>query len=341
MVDSSIQSAMVYVGIVTYNSIHDLPRCFEGLTNQTYPYITTAVFDNASQDGSADWIMTHAPSVTLICNDENIGFARAHNRLLRSCGLTRHDYYLPLNPDVELLPEYISRLVTMLQQMKGGWGMGKLLLPLESTAIQRIYSVGHALRRDGYAVNIGYGLPDSERFSQPREIFGASGAASIMSQPLIDSIAPDGMLFDEDMFMYGEDTDLDWRARLQGWQCWVIPQAVAYHRGSDSAPILRAEAIANRYLSVIKNAYLVDLLTYNLPIIVLHCLLRLILTPKRGIYMILKLLRSAPRPGSKRRRAKISRQAMLQWFEWSKIQPSSQPTSWNQRFLSFITIHHW
>jgi GT2 family glycosyltransferase len=244
---------------------------------------------------------------------------------------------MPLNPDVVLQPHYVEKLVSLLTDKGVSRGIGKLMLASEDGEFtNRIYSAGHALRRDGYAFNIGYGMKDDGQYDTPREVFGVSGAACLISYDLINALAPDDALYDVDMFLYSEDVDLDWQARTQGWQCWYTPDAVAYHRGSRPSESLRAEALVNRYVSVIKNAYPVDLITYNLPIIVIHCLLRLIFTPSTGIRICKEFLRKTPRAWRKRQKAQVPRRAMLRWFRWSSRETASLSRTWMQRFGEFI-----
>jgi GT2 family glycosyltransferase len=328
-------TARVHVGIVTYNSLTDLPRCLNSLKAQTYPDIHLVILDNTSADGTVAWLQAHAPLVSLLINDQNVGFARAHNQIIAHCGPEPDEYYLPLNPDVELDPNYIASLVTLLQQTGGGWAIGKLRL-LDSDGL--LYSVGHGLRRGGYTFNIGYRLPDEGQFDTVREVFGAPGAAPLFSGKLIADIAPQGEVFDADMFMYGEDTDLDWRARRLGWKCWYSPAAAAYHRGSHAQDIRRSEALANRYLSVIKNAYLVDFFAYNLPLMAAHCAVRLLLTPRQGILIVKRLLRVGPVMWHKRRKPTLAHKDMVVWFRWSARQPTGQPMSWKMRLKTFLNL---
>lgn len=319
---------VVHVGIVTYNSVADLPACFAGLAAQTYPALVISVLDNASQDGSANWVRQHAPHARLVLSAANLGYGRGHNRLLAE--QPGAAYYMPLNPDARLTPGYIEALVNTLQTTGAGWGTGRLLLD-----DQHFYSVGHGLRRDGYAFNIGYGLRDEGQFDTPREVFGAPGAAPLYTRAMIDALAPDGELFDSDMFMYGEDSDLDWRARRAGWRCWYAPAAVAYHRGSHAQGALRVQALGNRYLSVLKNAYPRDLLAYNLPLIVFHASLRLLVSPRLGLRLITQLLRLGGKMFRKRRAPQLARAEMLGWFGWSGVQPTDQPLTWRERLAAY------
>lgn len=325
----------VHVGIVTYNSADDLPDCMARLRAQTYTPYRIVIVDNASTDHTVRWLQDHAPDVPLIQNTDNVGFGRAHNQIVRYCAPGPDEFYLALNPDVRLEPDYIAELVDAITAHSAGWATGKLRLSTTGQGATRIYSAGHAVLRGGYVFNIGYGLPDNGRYDVPREIFGAPGAAPLYSAQLIADLAPDGALFDEALFMYGEDTDLDWRARRTNWRCWYAPQAVAYHRGSEARGTLRVEAMTNRYLSAIKNAYLIDLLTWNLPLMAVHCAARLLLTPTLGTGMIRRLIRLGPVMWRKRRPPSVSRETMLRWHRWSAAQTTSQPTNSMARFISF------
>lgn len=332
-----MSTGRVYVGIVSYNSRADLPNCLAGLAAQTYPDVSIWVLDNASEDGSADWLGEHAPHVKLIRSPQNLGFGRGHNQILAACRLQPDDFYLALNPDVSLEPNYIAALVAGLGEFGADWGTGKLkLAESQSSAPERLYSLGHALRRDGYGINIGFGCVDDGNFDKPQEVFGAPAAAALYRAGMVVKLlAGQGAFFDADMFMYGEDTDLDWRARRLGLRCWSIPAASAAHRGSSPGAELRAEALTNRYLSVLKNACWLDLLTYNLPLILLHVAARLILSPKFGLKIALGLLRRAPKMLAKRARPFVKRQDMLAWFSWSAAQPSAQPSNFTARLKHF------
>ena len=317
---------MIYVGIVTYNSAADLPECLDALYAQTFPEVTIVAYDNASADNSVAWLRTNAPTVRLIEGGENLGYGRAHNLLIRAAGLRPGDAYLALNPDAILAPGYLQALWdVMMSDAETGWATGKLLLKdTDGTFSGLVYSAGHGLLRSGFAFNIGYGLPDGDSYARSREVFGAPGAAALYRAEMIGVLAPTGDFFDPAMFMYAEDTDVDWRARLQGWRCWYAAEALAYHRGSAPGGPLKMEAIANRYLSVLKNAYLLDLVTFNIPYIAAHSLARLIVTPRLGITLIRRLLSRAPAFLRRRTTPKVSRSTMLDWFGWSAAQPSKQ-----------------
>jgi len=316
----------VFIGIVTYNSLRDLPKCFAGIRAQTHGDMEIHVADNASGDGSAEWIQQHIPEAMLIRNDENLGYGRAHNQILREIRPESEDYYLTLNPDVIMRPAYIAELLASLERQGAGWGTGKLMLMDEKGAeTDQVYSAGHAILRDGYFFNIGHGMVDEGQFDEPREVFGAPGAAALYSYSLIRSVSIEGKFFEEDFFLYGEDTDIDWRARNQGWRCWYQPSAVAYHRGSKADEDAQVEAVAHRYLSALMNARVEDLLLYNIPLMVLHMLFRLAATPRQGMHLLGMLFRHAPKMIAQRSGGGMSKDEARLWFRWSREQSTSQP----------------
>lgn len=324
----------VRIGIVTYNSLADLPRCLRALEAQTYQAISITILDNASSDDVLAWLSTHYPDLGVIANPINDGYGVGHNKILAACADDPPAFYMALNPDVALLPDYIRAAVETMDKTGAGWATGKLLIHDDPLNDGKLYSAGHAMSRDGYAFNIGYHLTATEH-DQAREVFGAPGAAAIYRRALIDALAPDGNLFDPHMFMYGEDTDVDWRARRAGWRCWYEPRAVALHRGSHAGDSLRTHALGNRFLSVIKNAFLLDLLSYNLPLMMLHCVARLIVTPRQGWALTRHVIRLAPTMWRQRRPPAIRRADMLRWFTWSRAQPTAQPTHLWARLAEF------
>ncbi|MFN8530140.1 MAG: glycosyltransferase [Anaerolineae bacterium] len=317
----------VYIGIVTYNSLADLPACAAGVRAQDWQDIHVTVLDNHSADDSAGWVREHWPEALCLISGENLGYGRGHNRILESLSLQPGDFYLTLNPDAELAPTYVLKLVEALRSgNRLGWGTGKLLLKSSASAAARIYSAGHAMFRSGFAFNIGHNLPDSPLFCESREVFGAPGAAALYSAALIRDLSADGHFFDPAIFLYAEDTDVDWRAQRRGWSCWFAADAIAYHRGSSPHGALKIMAISNRYVSVLKNALLIDLLTFNLPYLLAHGIARVIVTPRAGAHFIASVARRffyALRQREPLRDPALVRR-LREWYRWSARQPSAQ-----------------
>ncbi|HET7433435.1 MAG TPA: glycosyltransferase family 2 protein [Thermoanaerobaculia bacterium] len=237
-----MEPGLVSVILVTWNSARDLPRCLEALAAQTYAPRELIVVDNASADASLSLVASHATQI--IRNETNRGFSVAVNQALR---VARGEFVQLLNPDCFLGPKYIARLVPLLQ---GDVGMatGKLLRA-EGGGID---SMGIRMTRTGRHLDI-----DRE---VDGEVFGVSGAAALYKRAMLDDVAINGEIFDEDFFAYREDADLGWRARLFGWRAVAVPDAVAHHVRRVTPEVRRAlpaeinmHSVKNRFLLRIKN----------------------------------------------------------------------------------------
>jgi len=194
------------------------------------------------------------PELTLIENTINTGFAPAHNQAIAA---TDTDYVLVLNPDLELAPDYVSRLVAAMEaDRRIGSATGKLLLKADPALLD---STGLRMNRARRAFDRGAGEPAMQGpGSGP--IFGVSGAAAMYSRRMIEDISVEGEFFDGDFFAYKEDVDVAWRAKLFGWNAFYDAEAVGYHeRGwktsgrSGKALFIRRISYINRYKMLYKN----------------------------------------------------------------------------------------
>ena len=327
-------SGTVHVGVVTYNSLSDLPACLTALRAQTYPHITITVFDNASSDGVVAWLRDNAPDVTVIASVQNTGYGRGHNAIIAACDVADDDSYLALNPDAHLEPDYITNLVAGLDAHGAGWGIGQLRLTADDgTPTDLLYSTGHGLLADGYAFNLHHRLPVSSGPHETVEVFGAPGAAVLYRGAFIRAVSVEAAFFDPHLFLYYEDVDVDWRGQMAGWRCVHVPGAVAWHRGSQPRGDLKMQSLANRYGVAVKNATVTALWTSHLPRLTLHLLARLLLSPRAGAAFARYLRRTLPQMW--RQRALMHQVPVREWVVWSAKQPTGQPRSLGQRWRSF------
>lgn len=323
----------VYIGIVTYNSAAHMSTCVRALFTQTYKPLHIIVFDNNSTDNIKKIIQRYKKFVSFRQSHKNLGFGSGHNAILKAITLKDSDYYMVLNPDAELMPDCIETLVRSCQKHNAQWATGKLYKDIHT---KTLYSVGHALLRDGYAFNVGYGLTDRGQYELSRRVFGAPGAAALYSGLMIRKISINTNFFDPTLFMYYEDVDIDWRAQLKGFTCVYEPTAIVKHPGGQFPIHLEAEVLSNRFLSIIKNAFLIDLLLYNFLIMTAHVLTRLLITPRTGLLMAGRLLHYAPGAWANRSRPNISRGEMLQRFKQAIQEKTTQPITLQTRLHVFV-----
>ena len=141
-----LSDKLLALNLVTYNSAATLLTCIAALDRQTFRAFSISVFDNASIDGTLDWLKSR-PDITLSANTTNIGYAAAHNRLIDQ---TTSEYVLTLNPDVALDPGYLAAIVAALDaDPQTGSAAGGLLRVEHLDEIPtQIDSVGLFMRRN-------------------------------------------------------------------------------------------------------------------------------------------------------------------------------------------------
>ena len=247
---------LVSVGIVTWHADALVERCIASVRAQRYPAIALHIWDNASGADTRERLSTLTTHDERTWSAANVGFAAGHNALI---GRSRGAYYLCLNPDVVLSPDYVGRLVEVLEREPAAGSATGRLLRLDTPDI--LDSTGIVMTRDQRHLDRGADLPAAGRFLEgPEPIFGPSGAAALYRRAMLDDVAVAGEYFDEAFFAYREDADLAWRAQVQGWSSRYVPTAEAWHRRRvtpDRRRALPAEvnrySVRNRFLLRIKN----------------------------------------------------------------------------------------
>ncbi|HSF20287.1 MAG TPA: glycosyltransferase family 2 protein [Vicinamibacteria bacterium] len=316
---------LVSIGIVTYNSENEIRYCLESIHSQTYEPLEVVVIDNASKDRTVSLIRSSGIAVQLSSNERNLGFAAAQNQAIR---LTRGDYYLALNPDVVMAPDFVAELVECFTLHAGvGTASGKLLRPAREDSSPLLDSTGIYMSPNLRHLDRGSGQIDVGQYDRPQFVFGASGAAALYARSMLDDVALDGEFFDEDFFAYREDADLAWRAQLRGWKALYTPRAVAFHsrrvlpeRRRSLPSEINMHSVKNRFLLRIKNQTPYEFVTLFFPSLfrdlqVLGYVLLFERTSLPGLFFVARNFR---RTWGKRRQIMSRRRTkgrdMLRWF---------------------------
>ncbi len=211
---------LVSVIIVNYNGRAFLNKCFSSLLLQSYPAMEIIFVDNGSKDGSIEYMKKEFPSVKIIANNENFGFAKGNNIGIKAA---KGELIATLNNDTEVTPQWLEELVdAMGSDEKVGMCASKMLFMKDPCLIN---STGICISRSGTCWDRGIFEPDEGQYELKEEVFGPCAGAALYRKSMLQEIG----LFDEDFIAYHEDTDLAFRGRLAGWKCLYIPGAVVYH----------------------------------------------------------------------------------------------------------------
>ncbi len=249
---------LVSINIVNWNGLNYLRNCIESIKSQTYENIEINIIDNNSSDDSVRFLSDNYPEIRLIANAGNEGFSKAHNQAIR---ISSGELILPLNFDIVLAPNFVQEMVKAIESATGiGIVSGKLYVLKDEKRTNIIDSTGITML-GMFASDRDNNETDSGDHNEADYIFGASGAAPLLSRNMLEDIKLFDEYFDEDFYIYFEDVDLCWRAQLYGWKALYTPTAIAYHnRGATrhNNSTMKKEYILigyrNRSLAIIKNA---------------------------------------------------------------------------------------
>ena len=248
--------------IVNYNTREDLGRCLDSIADSPgrHPY-RVIVVDNCSSDGSVEMVREAYPWVELIPSAYNGGYAYANNIGLRALGFGCTDdsivypaYALLLNPDTILPPDTLDTMVDFMDQHPDIGVIGPRL-------VRRDGSLDRACRRSFPTPEVSLyhllGLPrlfpDSERFGRynmtyldemvETDVDAVVGAFMLMRGTALRQAG----LLDEKFFMYGEDLDLCYRIKANGWRVHYYPAVTVLHVKGAASRKNAAQATAAFY----------------------------------------------------------------------------------------------
>jgi N-acetylglucosaminyl-diphospho-decaprenol L-rhamnosyltransferase len=220
--------------IVNYASWPLTLRCIESLDATGYGGFETIVVDN---DSAAP---PRLPAgVRLIRNEENVGFARAHNRgIAASTG----DIVILINPDTVVEKNFFVDLEEFFAETPKVGIVGPRILEadgeLQLSARREISALSGLLGRTSLLTRmfpksslVKSQFPAVTEGSHPSAVDWVSGACMAIRKETLRGIGP----LDERFFMYFEDADLCRRARASGWLVYYVPQVEIVHQTGASS----------------------------------------------------------------------------------------------------------
>jgi hypothetical protein len=212
----------VSVVIVTRNGRRYLEACLRAVEAQQGVSAEVILVDNASADGTVEFVRTCFPHVRVIALSENRGFAGGNNAGAREA---RGNYVAFLNNDTVADSTWLRALRDGVELTSGFALATSRIVYLHDPGV--IDSAGDGLFRWGGAFKRYHGEP-ANLAGTAAEVFGVCGGACLMPKAVFDELGG----FDDDFFVSHEDVDLSYRARLHGYRCRYVPEAVVRHHGS-------------------------------------------------------------------------------------------------------------
>ncbi len=213
------------VVIPVWNGREYLAECLNALLSQSYLDLEIIAVDNASVDGSADFIADKYPQVRLVRNAQNLGFSGGCNIGLR---MAAGDVLVLLNQDTRVQSNWLATLVKALQRPEIGVAGCKILYP-DGQTIQ--HAGGWIEWPLGLARHYGQGERDVGQWDNSCQVEYVTGAALAFRRDILEQV---GFLDDAFWPGYFEDVDFCLRVKDAGAEVWYISDAVVVHAETTS-----------------------------------------------------------------------------------------------------------
>ncbi|QTE22964.1 glycosyltransferase family 2 protein [Polaribacter cellanae] len=213
------------------------------------------VADNASTDASISYVKEFFPSVKIIENTVNGGYAKGYNDALQAVDV---DIYCLLNSDIEVTENWLPPILNVFKnEANTAIVQPKLLDFKDKTKFEYAGAGGGFIDLFGYPYCRGRIFNnlevDNGQFNDTKDIFWASGACLFIRSKVYHKI--EGL--DEDYFAHQEEIDLCWRAQNIGYKVKYVGKSTVYHIGGatlqEANPYKTYLNFRNSLLNIIKN----------------------------------------------------------------------------------------
>ena len=279
---SDIKSSVSIV-IPHWNNVDVLSECLESISNTDFENFETIVVDNASTDNSVASVRSNYPNVKLIENDKNYGYAGGCNIGAEAAS---GDFLIFLNNDTVQEKDWISNLIkTINSDDKIAAVQPKILNYYDRNVFD--YAGGSGGHMDIYCFPFARGRifsfqeNDEGQYNNKEKCFWSSGTCFMVRRELFQKSGG----FDESFFAHMEEIDLCWRLYAMGFEVWVEPDSVVYHKNALTLPMYSHK----KYYLNHRNSLLMLLGNYSIKNIFLIGIPRLILEKIACLYSILML----------------------------------------------------
>ena len=225
--------------IVNYKVKHYLEQCLRSVAEASRGIaVEVIVVDNASGDGSVEYLKERFPDVTIIASEENLGFARANNLAIRN---SRGQYVLLLNPDTIVAEDTFRDFIGFMDSTPDAGGCGAYMLHTDgSFAPESRRGLPTPFVAFCKMSGLASLFPKSRTFgryymrylneNEVNRIEIMSGAFMFLRRDALDKAG----LLDEDFFMYGEDIDLSYRILKAGYNNYFLPSRILHYKGEST-----------------------------------------------------------------------------------------------------------
>ncbi|HTM99589.1 MAG TPA: glycosyltransferase family 2 protein [Pedobacter sp.] len=248
----------VAVVILNWNGKALLERFLPSVVASKYANLQVIVGDNASTDSSVAYVKSNFPTVRILENEENYGFAGGYNKILSN---VEADYFVLLNSDVEVPVNWIQPLIDFMEtDEKIAVAQPKIKWQQQKNQFEYAGAAGGFMDLHAFPFCRGRIFDqvenDNGQYESTIDIFWASGAAFFIKSKAWKEV--NGL--DADLFAHMEEIDLCWRLKNLGYRIACCPKTEVYHLGGGT---LNANNPYKTYLNFRNNLIIMQ---KNLPL---------------------------------------------------------------------------
>ena len=216
------------------------------------------VVDNNSKDNSISYLTKNYPTIRIIKNKGNYGYAKGYNEALKQIN---SEYFILLNSDIEVTENWISPVIDLMEKDKKiSACQPKILDYNHRNKFEYAGACGGFIDKFGYPFCRGrifnHLEEDIGQYNDSKEVFWATGACLFVRTTHFFEIGG----LDEDFFAHQEEIDLCWRLKNKGYKIFVEPKSLVYHVGGGT---LNVGSPFKTHLNFRNNLYM---LFKNLPL---------------------------------------------------------------------------
>jgi len=274
---------IVSIIIPHWNGIDILSECIDSINSTKFESFELIIVDNASSDGSQSWLRNNHPKVRLVENDVNYGYAGGCNR---GAEIASGEYLVFLNNDTIQDDNWLNHLYN---RIDGNHNIAAVQPKILNYFDKEIfdYAGGCGGQMDILCYPFARGRlfleqeKDNGQYNDPALCFWASGTSMMVRKDLFFLAGR----FDEDFFAHMEEIDLCWRLQAMGYQIWVEPKSIVFHKNAVSLPMHSHQ----KYYLNHRNSLLMLLGNYSLFFSSYLGIIRIMLEFVALIYAITKL----------------------------------------------------
>ena len=261
---------VIGIVILNWNSYDVVKQCIDGIQEYICCEIEVIIVDNGSKDDSRTRLATEFPQVTLLVNNENLGFARGNNVGIRYCKKKGIGQILLLNNDTIITEDFLTKMSAFLDDHEKVAVVQPIILQYPTGEIWS--AGGQFIRSLSISKSIGAGEAYKKlRESSPYEVDWVTGCCMLIKMEVIDKIGG----LNEKFFAYHEDVDFCLSVKKSGFRLYCIPEVSLEHIGGYSSKKQSKDGYLSpyvHYLNARNSIYVVRLHTknYNLPLTIFY-----------------------------------------------------------------------